>query len=96
MRYSDEEYEVGEVWVDKETGERFVCVDLKLCEDTYYDVVYIVSEEEFLENIGSNVRECDLESFDTIEDYNFDDYDWIRGRKYEIEAETIYNFKKLC
>lgn len=95
MRYSDENYEIGELWIEKETGNRFVCIGLELCEDTYYDVVYIISEEEFLKNTNTEIRESDLKSFNAIERYNFSDYDGIRGRKYEIETKTVYNFKKL-
>lgn len=91
MRYSGEEYEVGEVWVNKETGERFICIGLDLCEDTYYDVVYTISEEEFIQNRGKEVKESDIESFNTIENYNIDDYDRIKGKKYKIYSEIVYS-----
>lgn len=91
MRYSDEEYEIGQVWIEKETGERFVCISLNLCEDTYYDTVYTMSEEEFLQNKGRPMRESEIKSFNIIENYNMDKYDLIKGANYQVSCETVYN-----
>lgn len=86
----DEEYQIGDVFIEKETGTRYVCVDLNLCQDTYFDTVYVISEKEYLECKSLTLLEDDLETFMCIEGCEIDGYEWVRNTKYRPCIQTAY------
>ena len=84
VRFCDEEYKVGEIWIDKDTDERYVCIDVEMQEDEYYDEVVLVTEEYYLKVSNSFVKEDDLENYTVLNTPSgFDDFEWLKGVVYD-------------
>lgn len=90
MRWSDEEYEVGDIFINVETKERFVCVEILHCGDSYYDKIYVISEEEYVQYRGSTICEESLSTFDIIHGCMMDDYEWVKSKEYEPKIVCSY------
>lgn len=92
MRMSDEEFKIGDVWVDRDSDVRYVAIDVYMNEDSYYDVITIIKEDEFVYMRNKAWTENDLQSLMTIQSYNFDDFNRVDEHYDGIRCYKTYEF----
>lgn len=90
MRIGDEEYSIGDLLINKSSKERFVVVDLIMCQDSYFDKLYVISESEYLSSKGLSVSEEELDTFDIIYGDELHCYEWVKLKYCDIECQTSY------